>query len=141
MLPEILVPVVLLCLLVGLPLAILGVVVGLWLRRSRHEAAIRPFVGCVISGAISFSSFTTGLALLIALALRDHRTPGYVDEHPLRLVPLIVLGMLALLSACATIAFGLWTVWRVVRAPSVPAAPNPGGPGAPPPLPPGARAG
>ena len=139
--PEILVPVALLCLFVGLPLAIVGVVVWLWLRRSRHTDAIRPFLGCVVSGAVSFSSFTSGLALLIALALRDHRTPGYVDEHPMRLVPLIALGMLALLSAFGSAACGLWTVWRVVRAPGTAPAPNPGGASTPPPMPPAARAG
>ncbi len=131
--PEVIIPVVLLCLFVGLPLAIVGVMVALWLRRSRHEAAFKTFLGCVVSACVSFLSFTSGLALLISLALRDRRMPGYVDNHPMLVVVLVALGMLSLLAAFAGTLFGLWTVWRVIRAPAA----NPAGASTqqPPPVP------
>src|SRR5690349_11020092 len=96
-------------LLVGLPLLVGAIAIGVWLRRSKREGALRPFLGAAIAGAGSFLAFFGAIALLVAIALREQRQPDYYDGHPA--VPLLMIGfgLLALFTAFLCALFGAWT--------------------------------
>jgi len=98
---------------VGTPLLVGALAFGLWLRRSHHLHASRPFLGAAISGAVSFLSMCGAIGVLCVGAVRDR----YADQHPLW--PVLMFGLLLLALATASIAafFSVWTFWRVFAAP------------------------
>jgi len=108
----VLIPVV----VVGAPLLVGSIAIWMWLRRSNRMHAARPFLGAALSGGVSLFSMSAAVALLIAIASREQRHPGYFEHHPLLPLLMIGFGLLALATAFLAALFAVWTFWRLVEA-------------------------
>jgi len=107
----------LVALAIGIPLLVVVLLLGSWMRRSQKSAALKPYLCAVIAGTVSFLAFFGAIAALIAIAVKEKRHPDYFDHHPF--VPLLMIGLalLALGTALLCALFGAWTIWKVAEAP------------------------
>jgi hypothetical protein len=103
--------------LVGAPLLIGAVVIGLWLRRSNRTCALRTYLGAALSGTVAFLSFFGAIATLIAIGMHEKRHPEYFETHPAAPLLMIGLALLAFAAGLACAFFGVWTLWRLIEAP------------------------
>jgi hypothetical protein len=109
-------------LVLGLPFLAGAIALGAWMRRTRRDGAFRTFLVASVSAALA--CLAAVLALLLTWVKENRgESLATIESHPLPVLLIFGLWLLAALAVGACGAFALWTAWRLVAAPTLPTKP------------------
>jgi len=100
----------------GLPLALVTVLLGNWLRRTGRTRAFRSYVTAAICGAVAVCALLGAIALNVAVRSHASAQTEYAHIDVLPMLLLVGVWSIVGVAACGCVLFGAWTIWRLVEA-------------------------